>query len=113
MTLELEQYKLNEMFKGWFVGDFDPSIIKSKHFEVGVKFYKKDEFESRHIHKIATEITVIITGKVRMNSTVYQAGDIILIHPGKSTNFLALEDTTTVVVKTPSVSNDKFPKINK
>lgn len=30
------------MTKGWFVGDFEPSILKTKNCEVGVKSYKKE-----------------------------------------------------------------------
>jgi quercetin dioxygenase-like cupin family protein len=36
------------------------------------------------------------------------AGDIIVIDPNESTAFEALEDTLTVVVKTPSVAGDKY-----
>jgi len=39
---------------------------------------------------------------------VYEAGDIIVIKPGTSTAFEALEDTVTVVVKLPGANNDKY-----
>lgn len=99
---------LNEMFKGWFVGDFDPTIIKSKDFEVAVKRYEKGDYEERHVHKISTELTVIVEGKVKMNGVVYEKDDIITINPNESTDFECLENTVTVVVKTPSVRDDKY-----
>ena len=36
------------------------------------------------------------------------AGEIVRIKPGQSTDFLALDDTTTVVVKVPCVAGDKY-----
>lgn len=43
-----------------------------------------------------------------MNGTEYGEGDIIRIDTGKATDFEALEDTITVVVKRPSVAEDKY-----
>jgi len=100
--------KLSEMKKGWFVGDFDPTLIKTKAVEVAVKYYKKGDSEERHYHKIATEITVIVSGRVRMNGTEYHSGDIVIINPNESTDFEALEDTVNTVVKIPGAKNDKY-----
>lgn len=106
--LIVKNYKLDEMIRGWFVGNFDPSVFKTNDVEVGVKEYKKGDTEEKHHHKIATEITVIISGKVRMNDKIYSKGDIVMIYPGEATDFEALEDTTNVVVKLPGVNNDKY-----
>jgi len=75
---------------------------------VAVKEYKKGDFEDRHYHKIATEITVIISGRVRMNGIEYSKGNIIVIEPKESTDFEALEDSVNAVVKYPGASNDKY-----
>ena len=101
---------LDDMIGGWFVGDFDPSVIKTKDFEVAVKKYVSGQKERRHLHKIATEITVIVEGRVRMNCIEYSSGSIIQIQPNEPSDFEALEDTITVVVKTPSVTGDKYYK---
>lgn len=45
---------LDSMIRGWFVGDFEPNVLKSDQVEVGVKSYKKGDYEERHYHKIAT-----------------------------------------------------------
>lgn len=100
--------RLETMIKGWFVGNFEPSLLKTNDVEVAVKEYKKGDYEASHFHKIATEITVIISGKVRMNGVEYGAGDIIVIEPGDSTDFEALEDTVNTVVKLPGANNDKY-----
>lgn len=104
----MQKFSLNSMIKGWFVGDFSPCVCKSKDFEVAVKYYKKGECESQHYHKIATEITCIAQGCVKMNGVEFSKGEIIVLEPFESTDFLALTDTITVVVKIPSAKNDKF-----
>lgn len=100
--------KLQDMVKGWFVGNFEPSLYKSGDVEVAVKHYRAGDSEEAHYHKIATEITVIVSGDVRMKGGYYTAGDIVIMEPGDITDFEALTDTTNVVVKLPGVCNDKY-----
>jgi quercetin dioxygenase-like cupin family protein len=104
----MKKHKLKEMFKGWVVGNFNPSCYKTDEVEVAVKEYKKGDKEPSHYHKIATEITVIVSGIVLMNSIEYKTGDIITIEPGESTNFEALSDVVTTVIKVPCVKDDKY-----
>ncbi len=103
-----EIFKLKEMTKGWFVGNFSPSSLRTDNVEVAVKKYKKGDYEGSHFHKLATEITVILKGKVEMNGNEFSDGDIIKIKPGTTTDFKVLEDVTTVVVKVPGATNDKY-----
>lgn len=100
--------KLSGMTKGWFVGDFSPTVLATQAVEVGVKRYFAGQKEERHYHKVATEITLILTGRVRMNSKEFSAGDIITIEPMESTDFEVIDDSTTVVVKVPGEPNDKY-----
>ena len=104
----MKKFLLSEMTKGWFVGDFLPTIIPTQDVEVAIKCYKRGDSEARHHHKIASEITAIVSGLVRMNGVVYGEGDIVLIEPGESTDFEVLEDCITTVVKFPGVKNDKY-----
>lgn len=101
--------RLDEMIKGWFIGDFDKSILRTKDVEVACKYYKAGDYETRHLHKIADEITVIVYGQVQMNGIIYNKGDIVHTEKGEATDFCVLEDTATVVVKVPSVVGDKYP----
>lgn len=103
-----DKYSLDDMVKGWFVGNFSPSLFKTNDVEIAVKKYKKGDYEESHFHKIATEITVIVSGKVRMNDSIYTENDIIVINPNESTDFYVMEDTVTTVVKLPGVNNDKY-----
>ena len=98
---------LNEFTKGWLVGDFTPAIFNSKDIEVGVKYYTRGEFESRHVHKIITEYTIVLKGIVRMNDVLYGEKRIIKIDPNESTDFYCEEDAITLVIKTPSIPSDK------
>ena len=50
--MTLEKYNLNEMFKGWFIGNFEPSLFKTNDVEIGVKKYQQGDFENFHFHKI-------------------------------------------------------------
>ncbi len=104
----IEQFKLDDMVKGWFIGAFEPTLHHTNDMEVGVKTYKAGDYEGAHHHKIATEYTVIINGTVEMSGVQYSNGDILKIVPGVSTDFKALTDVTTVVVKVPGANNDKY-----
>lgn len=100
---------LEDMIKGWLVGNFEPTLYKTNDVEVAVKSYNKGDLEENHYHKIATEITVITQGRVKMNGIEYSAGDIIVIEPNESTDFECLEDgTQNVVVKIPGANDDKY-----
>ena len=110
----MKKHKIKNFTKGWFIGDFEPSLLQTKHFEVGVKYYKAGDTEDCHMHKTATEYTVIVKGKIMMFNKVFKKGDIIEVEPNEYTDFVALKDTITLVVKTPSVKGDKYlVEINK
>lgn len=104
----MEVYKLEDMIKGWFVGNFEPTLYRTNDVEVAVKRYRAGEIDVWHYHKVATEITVIVDGEVLMNGDRYMAGDIVKIAPGEGTDFTVIKDTTTVVVKLPGANNDKY-----
>lgn len=103
------QRSLDDMIGGWMVGDFEPSCLKTSACEVACKHYRAGAREAAHVHRIATELTLIATGRVTMNERTFVAGDIIILEPGEATDFCAIEDSTTVVVKMPSVAGDKYP----
>ena len=104
----MKTYKLNQFTKGWIVGDFSPSIIRTKDFEFMVRSYNAGDTEAKHVHKVADEITVVIDGVFLMNGSKITAGDIIHLSPGDSTDFKCLERGSTAVIKTPSVIGDKY-----
>ncbi|WP_256011173.1 hypothetical protein [Desertivirga xinjiangensis] len=104
----MEKFDLNKMKGGWFIGNFEPTLFNTTDVEVAVKKYSKGAYESRHFHKVATEFTVIVNGVVRMSGVEYSSGSILKIQPFEATDFEALTDVTTVVVKLPGANNDKY-----
>lgn len=104
----MKHAKLNDMVKGWFVGAFNPTAHSTDACEVAVKSYKAGEKEASHYHKVATEITLILSGRVLMAGREWGEGDIVVLEPGEATDFEALTDAVNVVVKTPGAINDKF-----
>lgn len=106
----MKKFNLNEFEKGWFIGNFKPTLFDTKDFEIAIKKYKKGDFEKSHMHKIAVEYTIIVNGRVVMNNELYEKDDIIVIEPGEYTDFKCLTDVITCVVKIPSSKNDKYEK---
>jgi quercetin dioxygenase-like cupin family protein len=101
--------RLVDMVKGWFIGDFEPAVLRSKDFEVAVKHYRAGDHEDEHYHRLGVEVTLVISGTVTMMGRTWEAGDIIVVEPGEATSFTAITDATNVVVKVPSVVGDKIP----
>ena len=100
---------LSHMVKGWFVGGFTPSVLHTSQVEVAVKTYRAGDIEAMHYHKLATEVTVIVSGRVRMSGRDFGPGDIVTLSPLEATDFEALTDAVNVVVKLPGAGNDKYP----
>lgn len=104
----MTKFKIKDMTRGWFVGNFEPSAFKTDNCEVSYKSYKAGEYEAKHYHGVATEISLVTSGKIMMNGVTYGKGDIIIMNPGEATDFKALTDATNVVVKVPCVKGDKY-----
>lgn len=104
----MKKFDLTDMTRGWFVGDFEPAAIKSSSAEAAVRHYAAGDKEAWHYHKVATEITVVVSGRVRMCGGEHGPGAILVIEPGEGTDFEALTDAVTTVVKLPSVRGDKY-----
>lgn len=104
----MQHFRLEEMTKGWFVGAFAPTALRTDACEVAVKSYRAGEREPAHLHRVATEVTLVVSGIVRMAGRDWKAGDIVVLEPGTVSEFEALTDAVNVVVKTPSVAGDKY-----
>lgn len=100
--------RLEDMVKGWFVGNFEPTLYRTDQVEVAVKSYRTGDKEGSHYHKIATELTAVVSGTIRMGGREYHQGDIIVIEPGETTDFEAVTDAVNVVVKIPGAAHDKY-----
>ncbi len=105
----MTKHRLEDFTRGWLIGDFEPNIIRTKDFELMVRYYKTGDKEARHVHKAADEVTVIVSGTFKMNGETLGPGDVVHLAPGEPADFECLEDGANAVIKTPSVMGDKYP----
>jgi quercetin dioxygenase-like cupin family protein len=101
-------YKETDMHRGWFIGDFEPSVLKTNKFEVGVLKHKKDETWKAHFHKEAIEYNYLIEGEMTIQGQLLKAGDIFVIDKYEVADPHFITDCTVVVVKAPSIPQDKY-----
>lgn len=99
--------KLDDMVGHWFVGMFEPSAYQA-NFEVCYKKHSKGEYWQEHYHKVATEINLLIKGKMRINGIEVNSGEIFIIEPYYVSFPEFLEDCELVIVKTVSSPKDKY-----
>ena len=104
----METYRIEEFYRGCFIGNFNPSIHKTDQFEIGLLTHKKDEVWPSHYHKIATEFNLLVSGAMTLNDVQIKPGDIFVISPGEVADPKFLEDCKILVVKTPSIPGDKY-----
>lgn len=103
----MKTYRLEDFVKGWIVGNFEPTLFLNETVEVGVKNFQAGEREERHKQLIATEITIVAAGDILLEGSPFSKGDIIVIAPGEFAEFLSITDSTLVVLKYPSIPDDK------
>jgi quercetin dioxygenase-like cupin family protein len=99
--------RLSDYVRGWIVGDFEPSILRTKDFEVGLLTHKKGEEWPKHIHELATEYNVLVQGKMRVNGQYIYEGEVFVIEKGEAAKPEFFEDCLVLVIKVPSVIGDK------
>ncbi|MFH0942919.1 MAG: hypothetical protein V1810_01970 [Candidatus Beckwithbacteria bacterium] len=104
----MKKFKLKNMRGGWFVGNFQPTAFKTKHFEVGYKLHKKGERWPKHYHQQTTEINYLIKGRMKLNRAEFKSGDIFMIEPGEIAKPEFLQTCQLIVVKVPSLPKDKY-----
>lgn len=101
-------YKIKDMNGGWYIGDFEPSVYKTSAFEVSLKNHPKDEIWPKHYHKEAIEINLIVKGRMELNNTLLETGDIFILDKMEVVDPHFLDDCLIVCVKVPSIIGDKY-----
>ena len=99
---------LKDFTRGWLVGNFEPSLLKSNDIEVAIQTYKAGNKESQHYHKVGTEISLMVSGIASFNEKILNEGEGVIIEPKESNIFKAISDCKVLVIKYPSDSNDKY-----
>ena len=103
----MQTFKIDDMKRGWFVGDFEPSAFKNPFFEVAHHKHPKGKGES-HYHKVTTELTYIIEGEMLVSGQHLKAGDMWIYEQNEVADVENLTDVSLVVVRWPSVPSDKY-----
>jgi quercetin dioxygenase-like cupin family protein len=104
--------RIDKYTRGWFVGDFDPSIHQTKEFEVGVLTHKKGEKWASHYHKQSREINLLLEGSMLMHGIEIHKGSIFVLEPWEVADPIFLEDCKVLVIKTPSIKGDKYEVVS-
>lgn len=106
----MERLNLDSYFNGWVVGDFNPSVMRTSEIEVGVKKFLLGEKEPEHFQRLASEVTLVLTGRIRMGNQFLTSGEGLLVKPKEVLDFEALEDSIVLAIKFPSLPDDKVLK---
>lgn len=106
MFMKVENIK--NFKNGWIIGNFEPSLLKTKDFEVGVHTYGVDHTVDLHFHKLSSEFNYIISGKMVVNGCELQAGDIFVLQPYELSDTKFLEETTIIIARNHSCTKDKY-----
>jgi len=102
-------FKIEDMFRGWFIGNFEPSVSKQETFEVGYLLHKKGEIWDTHYHNNIKEINLLISGKMILNDNiVINKNEIFIIDSKTIVSPIFLEDCYIICIKIPSFKGDKL-----
>ena len=99
--------KLDDLIGGWFLGSFKETALNTP-FEVCYKKHAKGEYWQAHYHRLATEINLLVKGKMKINGQEINSGEIFVIEPYYVSFPEFLEDCELVIVKTVSDPKDKY-----
>jgi hypothetical protein len=103
----VKTFKFGDMKGGWFVGDFEPTSLRTAACDVSVKRHSKDEYWAPHLHKVVTEVNMVVSGHLTIQGQTFGPDDIFVMEPMDVADPVFLEDCVIVVVKVPSVPSDK------
>ena len=94
----MKVFNIKDFWKGWIIGDFEPSIFKNQFFE----------YPPKHTHKIATEVSYIIKGELIASGKNLRKGDMWIYEPNDIADVSFIKDTELIVIKWPSIPSDKY-----
>jgi len=99
---------VSDTHRGWVIGDFEPSLLRTKDFEVGILKHPKGEKWPAHYHKIATEYNILISGTMRLCDVELFPGNTFILEPNEIADPIFHEDCLIVCIKVPSNTSDKY-----
>lgn len=106
--MNIDIYKLEDMFRGWFVGNFEPSVFKHAGVEIGYLCHKKGEKWQTHYHNNLVEVNLLVEGKMILNDIELNKNQIFVIDKKVLACPIFLEDCYIMCIKIPSMVGDKI-----
>lgn len=107
--------KLENFYRGWVCGFFDPSLYKT-NIEVGIQKYSEGQTHEAHFHKLSDEINIILEGECifrfikenYIDDVSLSVDDILVVEKNEVVEFHATTNCKLLVIKTQSIPNDKY-----
>jgi len=104
---EYKKINTNDYTRGWLIGNFEPSIIKTTEYELGILRHKKDEKWAFHYHVETKEINILLKGKMIINNVLINEKTVFIFEKNMISCPLFLEDCVVLCIKLPSLPGDK------
>jgi hypothetical protein len=101
---------IDNFTNGWLIGNFEPTLLKTENFELGIHKYKANVKSVPHFHKLSTEYNYIVSGKLIANNITLESGNVFIINPNEIAEVEFLEDTVLVIARNHSNPSDKYLK---
>ena len=104
----MRKSRIENFERGWIIGNFEPSLLKTEQFEVALLRESKNTAPAAHFQRVATEYNILVEGRMIICGEEVVAGDVFVIEPFEIAAPEILEDCLIVCVKTPSIPEDKI-----
>lgn len=103
----MKVYNIADFKSGYFIGDFEPSVLRTGAFEVCyMRHYAGQKWDS-HYHAQMTEYNYIIRGVMEINKHPLSQGQLFVLEPYEVSEPIFHTDVELIVVKVPSIPKDK------
>ena len=99
--------KVADYHRGWLIGNFDPSLLREKSFEICLASHSVDEIAQAHYHTDSTEINVVLDGQLKVGKRLLEEGDIFIYERLEVSDVTFLSDVRLLVIRLPSQPHDK------
>jgi dTDP-glucose pyrophosphorylase len=106
--LKFKPTHISKFVRGWFIGDFEPSIYRTREYEVTILHKRKDDPLDYHYHKKATEYNVFVEGDMEINGVRLTPGQHFILDKNQTSCPIFHKDSIVICVKIPSDPEDKY-----